>query len=112
MNIEELISQISVVTKIMQNNIFDDVNDKFVVRKLNTIKDYLIIRTKLNPNVKYSEIISDKEFQGYIKLLWNPASFTGYYNPKLDDCDTQHVYRMQDVIKTITKDIYAQFPSY
>lgn len=105
MNIEDLINQISVVTKIMKNNVFDDVNDKFVIEKLNTVKDYLIIRMRLELNVKYSEIISDKEFQDYIGDLWNPASFTGYYNPKLDDCDTQYVYHMQDVVETITNDI-------
>lgn len=91
--------------KIMKHNIFDVVNDKFVIRKLTTLADYLKFRLSTESGLADSDILDDKEFQDYISDLWKPASFTGYYNPNLNKTETKIIYDTQHLIKRISRRI-------
>lgn len=94
--------------KIMKHNIFDVVNDKFVIRKLTTLADYLKFRLSTESGLADSDILDDKEFQDYISDLWKPASFTGYYNPNLNKTETKIIYDTQHLIKRISRRIDEQ----
>lgn len=111
MIVQDLLKQIETSIDIMKSNIFDDVNDKFVIDKLVIIAEYLKIRLSIKHGLTYSDILNNKEFQDYISDLWTPASFTGYYNPHLNKLETEsiyiyiYIYNLQDSIKEITRDI-------
>lgn len=103
-----LLNQIEMSVKIMKHNIFDVVNDKFVIRKLTTLADYLKFRLSTESGLADSDILDDKEFQDYISDLWKPASFTGYYNPNLNKTETKIIYDTQHLIKRISRRIDEQ----
>lgn len=105
MNVKSLISQIYATTDIMSRNIFDTINDKFVIRKLTTIAQYLEHLLSDNPNITYAQVISKYEFQRYVWNLEKPASLGGYYNPNLSDRDNAVVISIQDTFKHISEDI-------
>ena len=98
-----LLNQIEMSIEIMKHNIFDVVNDKFVIRKLTTLADYLKFELNTKSGLTDSDILDDKEFQGYISDLWKPASFTGYYNPNLNKTETEIIYDTQHSIKRISR---------
>lgn len=105
MNIKSLVNQIYATTDIMSQNIFDTVNDKFVIRKLTTLAGYLTYKLNNKSGLTDSDILDDKEFQGYISDLWKPASFTGYYNPNLNKTEIEIIYDTQHLIKRISRRI-------
>ena len=100
-----LLNQIEMSIKIMKHNIFDVVNDTVVIRKLTTLADYLKFELNTKSGITDSDILDDKEFQGYISDLWRPASFTGYYNPNLNKAETKIIYDTQHLIKRISRRI-------
>ena len=105
MNIKILINQIYTTTDIMSQNIFDTVNDKFVIRKLTTIAQYLEHLLANEPSITYLHVISDYKFQRYVWNLEKPASLSGYYNPNLGDRDNAVVISIQDTFNRISEDI-------
>lgn len=84
MNIGQLKYMNSNVITVISNHITDS-NDKYLLEKLLRIDQYLDVRLSLNNKLTYSDIITDKEFVGYVSSLWKPASLMGWYDATLSE---------------------------
>lgn len=105
MNVKSLINQIYATTDVMSQNIFDTINDKFVIRKLTTIAQYLEHLLTDDPDITYAQVVSEYEFQRYVWNLERPASLGDYYNLNLSDRDNAMVISIQDTFERISEDI-------
>lgn len=107
MNIGQLKLMNSRAIVVISNHITDS-NDKYLLEKLLRIDQYLDARLSLNNELTYSDIITDKEFVGYVSSLWKPASLMGWYDTTLSEEEKVVVDQYEDIVKQIPTHVYLQ----
>lgn len=106
MNIRQLKFMNRNVIAVISNHITDS-NDKYLLKKLLKIDQYLDTRLSLNNELTYSDITSDKEFVGYISSLWKPASLMGWYDTTLSKEEKAIIDQYEDIVKQIPTHVYS-----